>query len=280
MASKEFQSKIHKEIGIMVAAHKPLDWPKNEVDVDVSPDVLARMIKHIGSNWEALGNDEPYWSVLTSTKFKADEIGKNHEEFYATGERTISYFKAAVDRGGAEYRHLQRCFELGCGVGRLSVWLAKMFPEVIAADISPPHLRLAAEELERAGCKNVDLRLMNSIESIEALPSFDCFVSIIVLQHNPPPVIAFLLRTILGKLSSGGLAYFQVPTYRKGFDFKAEQYLANASAVGKMEVHALPQALLWQIAEEADCQILDVREDGWTGSESFISNSVLLRKRM
>jgi hypothetical protein len=104
-------------------------------------------------------------------------------------------------------------------------------------------------------------------------------VSIIVLQHNPPPVIAFLLRTILAKLNPGGLAYFQVPTYRKDAVFKADQYLKGATVSGEMEVHVIPQADVWRIANETDCQVLDVRENDWTGIPDGVSNSILLMKR-
>ena len=75
------------------------------------------------------------------------------------------------------------------------------------------------------GLKNVELHCINAVDQIAALPTFDCFISLIVLQHNPPPVIAFLLRTILRKLTPGGLAYFQVPTYQRGAVFKADEYL-------------------------------------------------------
>ena len=93
-------------------------------------------------------------------------------------------------------------------------------------------------------------------------------------------MIAFLLRTILRKLDPGGLAYFQVPTYRKGAQFVVEQYLNDPSLSGKMEMHILPQEIIWQIADETGCRVLDVREDGWTGSSpDYVSNSILLMKR-
>lgn len=277
MRSSEFRAKVSQELGVATPT-QPLDWPKIDIEVDVPSETLAAMIDHIEKNWAVLGESEPYWSVLANAKYKAREIGNNIEEFYASGKRAVSFFTHAVDRSGVDYGNLQRCFELGCGVGRVSVWLARIFPELIAADISGPHLRLAAEAVERAELKNVDLRLVNTIDKIEALPTFDCFVSITVLQYNPPPVIAFLLRIILRKLKPGGLAYFQVPTYRKGAVFKADQYLRVASVSGKIEMHVLPQNVVWRLANEADCQVLDVREDNWTGNSDIVSNSILLMK--
>jgi SAM-dependent methyltransferase len=257
-----------------------LDWKKNDIEVDVSPNTLTALIRHVEANWLLLGEREPYWSVLTDEKYKAKVIGSNIKEFYASGKNNVSNFTHAADRAGVDYRNLRRCFELGCGVGRMTIWLARIFPELVAVDISKSHLRLAAEVLEREGLTNVDLRLVNTIDKIETLPAFDCFVSIIVLQHNPPPVMAFLLRTILGKLKPGGLAYFQVPTYQVDAVFYADQYLANKTIGGDMEMHVLPQAVIWQLADEADCQLLDIREDGLTGIPKSVSNSILLMKRV
>ncbi|MGH6726048.1 MAG: class I SAM-dependent methyltransferase [Pseudolabrys sp.] len=259
---------------------KPLNWKKNDIEVDVSPNTLAALIRHVEANWYLLGEREPYWSVLTNEKYKAQTIGSNIEEFYSSGKGDVAKFTHAADRAGVDYRNLQRCFELGCGVGRMTIWLARIFPELVAVDISKSHLRVAAEALQREGLANVDLRLLNTIDKIETLPEFDCFVSLIVLQHNPPPVMAFLLGTILGKLKPGGLAYFQVPTYRVNAVFHADQHLANEKIGGYMEMHVLPQAVIWRIADEADCQLLDIREDGSTGISDGVSNSILLMKRV
>jgi SAM-dependent methyltransferase len=279
MASQEYRDNTRRDLGIVTPTTKPLNWPKNDIEVDVLPKQLAAMIRHVEGNWAQLGQEEPHWSVLTADRFKASEIGANIDEFYKSGSGAVSLFTHAADRAGANYRGLQRCFELGCGVGRLTVWLARIFPEVIAADISAPHLRLAAEAVQSKGLANVDLHLLNTVDKIKCLPDFDCFFSVIVLQHNPPPVMAFLLRTILEKLRPGGLAYFQLPTHGKSAVFKADKYLKDAPMRRGMEMHVLPQAVVWRIASDAGCQVLDVREDNWTGMPSFVSNSILLSKR-
>jgi SAM-dependent methyltransferase len=279
LRSIEFRERMRLDLGIATPVTKPLDWPRMHIDVDVSPNELAAMFRHIEENWALLGDKEPYWSVLISDKYKSESIGDNIKEFYASGSEAVSFFKNAVDRAGLDYGNLRRCFELGCGVGRLSVWFAQMFDELIAADISPSHLKHAREAIQRVGLNNVDLRVLNTIQKFDELPEFDCFVSIIVLQHNPPPVSAHLLATILRKLKPGGIAYFQIPTYYRAAVFSVDKYLTQASSNGQMEMHALPQAKVWQIAEQAGCSVADVREDGWVGNPSFISNSILLQKR-
>jgi hypothetical protein len=46
-----------------------------------------------------------------------------------------------------------------------------------------------------------------------SLPKVDAVVTLIVLQHNPPPVIKLILRSLLDALKQGGVAYFQLLTY-------------------------------------------------------------------
>jgi len=105
------------------------------------------------------------------------------------------------------------------------------------------------------------------------------FYSIIVLQHNPPPLIKVLLKSVLSKLRSGGVAYFQVPTYALGYKFSTDDYLKKARADAKIEMHVLPQPQLWQILHEAKCELLEVREDTAAGDRFIISNTILARKR-
>ena len=45
---------------------------------------------------------------------------------------------------------------------------------------------------------------------LDTLPEFDLFFSMIVLQHNPPPLIALMLEKIAARLRPGGVAVFAV----------------------------------------------------------------------
>src|SRR5271169_236009 len=56
-------------------------------------------------------------------------------------------------------------------------------------------------------------RLNRPKSSLARLTNVDLFFSIIVLQHNPPPVILGILDAAFAGLRPGGLAFFQVPTY-------------------------------------------------------------------
>jgi cyclopropane fatty-acyl-phospholipid synthase-like methyltransferase len=157
--------------------------------------------------------------------------------------------------------------------------LAKIFKSVIAVDISQNHLDICADELKRVGVENVRLLHLSSLDDIQELPAFNCFVSFIVLQHNPPPVMAHILNAVLAKLERNGVALFQVPTYRQGYRFDLKDYLDNPGPL-TMEMHVLPQAKVFEIISENHCQPLHIREDGWADgrTQECISNTFFLRK--
>ncbi len=258
---------------------KPLAWPPMSVEVDVSNDVLEKMLKHIEANWQILGETEPHWSVLTQDVYKASNVSGNVESFYGTGNRSLLKFKTAAERCGAALPSDGVCFELGCGVGRVTLALSKAFAKVIGGDISQAHLRIAQETITNLGHDNVEYVHLGTIGALSRLPNFDGFFSLIVLQHNPPPVMKLLLSIILRKLNRGGLAYFQVPTYQLNYSFNSEAYMSKLATNGAMEVHILPQTEVFRIIREADCEVLEVREDDSTRSPHVISNAFLTRKR-
>lgn len=55
------------------------------------------------------------------------------------------------------------------------------------------------------------------------LEAFDLWSSRVVLQHNPPPIVAAILRKMLWRQNPGGLAIFQLPTYRRDYNFKISE---------------------------------------------------------
>jgi 2-polyprenyl-3-methyl-5-hydroxy-6-metoxy-1,4-benzoquinol methylase len=277
LKSMEFRRKL--PAALSVPATKPLNWPAIKVDVDVTTEQLAEMVRLVEGNWEALGRSEPHWSVLTSDQFKSAKIQETEEQFYQSGMESLELVTSATARCGVDVAALKTCLELGCGVGRVTVWLAKLFHSVVGVDISRPHLALAEVAAQRHAALNISFTHINSLQSLRDLPHFDCLFSVIVLQHNPPPVIYAILDTLLPKLNPGGVAYFQLPTYRLGYLFEASTYLANAAIRGKMEMHVLPQPVLFSLYAKHDCRVLEAREDGKAGSPLIVSNSFLIQKQ-
>lgn len=273
LQSPEFRSKIP------ISAFKPSNLGPLRVDVEVDAKTLATMVAHLERNWERLGRTEPHWSVLSHENFRANNIKGRESQFYDSGKSALEAFTSVIGRAGLDISSHNICFELGCGLGRVTKWLATKFESVLAADISLSHLERARTALWGFGITNVELLNVDRLERLSALPGYDVFFSIIVLQHNPPPVIAEILRCVLNGLNPSGIAYFQVPVYRRGYKFDADAYVAGMDGITGIEMHIIPQRTLFSIFEQANCQLLEVLEDGWTGSSEFISNTLLVRKR-
>jgi SAM-dependent methyltransferase len=277
LQSHEFRVSTGAVLGV-----RPLDWPPLVVEVDASPEAIKRLFKHIEANWSELGRLEPHWSVLTDDRFKAAALAdkENFATFFRSGHHTVGSFEIMAKRAGIDLSKYQSAFELGCGVGRITAVLAEKFSSVCAADISAPHLKVASEQLRgRSTEGRVEWLQLKSPRDLLAVKPFDVFFSIIVLQHNPPPLIKVLLESVLSKLRSGGVAYFQVPTYALGYTFKTDEYIKKARDGAKIEMHVLPQAQLWQLLHDANCELLEVREDTAAGDRFIISNTILARKR-
>lgn len=105
------------------------------------------------------------------------------------------------------------------------------------------------------------------------------FFSMIVLQHNPPPLIAYILMQVLTNLAPGGLALFQVPTYQLGYSFRVEDYLNQPiGEEPEIEMHVLPQGEILKIVYATGCRLVEIREDGFTGDPEGVSNTFFVQK--
>lgn len=249
-------------------------------DVD-DPTEVARLLEHIARTWTRFGDTEPHFSVITNEKFKPAQLAGNIDAFNASGKVDVERLTAALARAGFELRADTTCLELGCGVGRITAWLARRCAHVLACDVSPGHLALAQQHLQAEGITQVEFKRLVGIEMLDTLAPFDLFYSVIVLQHNPPPVIRAILERVFARLKPGGFAYFQVPTFRVDYEFRLEHYLREDFDKHAMEMHAIPQATIMRTARNHGLDLLEVIEDSYTGMRpGEVSNTFLLQKRM
>jgi SAM-dependent methyltransferase len=257
----------------------PQTLSRIQVDCEANAEQLKMLLDRIRLEWESFGNSEPHWSVLTHGAYKKEFLEKNKTEFFESGRFVTQIIETFSSRQNINIPTKGTCLELGCGVGRITIHLARLFKSVIGVDISRFHLDVCREELKRADINNAILRCLESPQHLEDLPEFEFFCSFIVLQHNPPPVIVYLLELILNKLARGGLAIFQVPTYRRNYSFNLEHYL-NYPTPPHMEMHVLPQPQIFKIIKRTNCQLLEVREDGWAEGRTpeCISNTFFVVK--
>jgi SAM-dependent methyltransferase len=256
----------------------PPDAPPMAVDVSVSDAYAQRLLDRIHKQWQRLGESRPYWSVLTSERFQPAEIERHRQAFYETGRLDVARFRWALERNGIDVAQLGSCLEFGCGVGRATAHLAPIFRRLVAVDISDAHLAEARARFDLEGIGGTTFVHATGIDHLPELGRFGAVFSIIVLQHNPPPVMARLLAHLLNAVKPGGVAFLQIATYCVGYRFDVEAYLASPEGEG-MEVHFLPQRDVFRIVREAKCDLIEIREDGYLGrSNAWLSNSLLIQR--
>lgn len=240
---------------------------------------LHELFHHIQHVWEQLGETEPHWSVLTSDQFKSARIKDTESAFYASGRGHVAVLFKTLERNHIDHASLKTCLEYGCGLGRVTYWLAQRFERVIGYDISTSHLQLAEQHLNEKSIRNVSLQHISTPEEIGNFPKVDLVYSVIVLQHNPPPIIRLIIQELIRALNPGGIAYFQVPTYRLGYQFSLREYMAGAATRNAMEMHVFPQSEIFDIVRQEQGRLIEILEDGWTGlRKGNRSNTFVVQK--
>ncbi len=269
MATEEFRSALPGDAVMM-----PLDLPPAPITWHVDQPTTAALLARVQAHWTQLGEERPHWSADNRPEFNPDNIAANMPIFEASGEGDVASLLAALARYGFTPEKLPRVVDFGCGVGRMTRPLAKVFHHVTGCDVSAPHLTLA----RMATGASVNYALVGVPDFGMAAP-FDLWISTLTLQHNPPPLITMILRRMFSLLAPGGLAIFQLPTERIGYRFDAAAYLAAPDSGEAMPIHVLPQTVVFALAAEAKCVPLEVREDGLVWPPTLcLSNRFIIAK--
>jgi SAM-dependent methyltransferase len=247
-------------------------------DVDLAMDdaQAAALAAQVESVWSRYGREEAFFSVLTNPRYLARTLGdEDIEEFYTTGEAEVARFTAVLRRNGVRLQAAWSVLELGCGVARMGEAFARQFSSYAGVDISTSHLAIARDRLRSRNVDNAILRLLPDF--LAGGDGYDIFYSVIVLQHNPPPIMLRLLDAGLSRLKPGGYAFFQAPCFLYDYRFETDRYLRERGQVETMEMHALPQRHIFELLARHGLQVIEVTPDGWIGPVG-ISYSFLARK--
>jgi SAM-dependent methyltransferase len=216
-----------------------------EVEVEASATAKKEILVHVRKIWSAYGSNDPYYSVLTDPGYRATNMTSElTNKFYESGANGVSTLRLVFERNRIEMSPFWHVLDLGCGIGRIGEHFCKIFEYYHGVDISHTHLELARQRFEEKNITNA--KLLSLEDAVEQECNFDLFYSIIVLQHNPPPIIDYLLNTFLSKLKPGGYAFFQLPCHIYGYSFNVNQYLGGYGKREAMEMHALPQKYVFE----------------------------------
>lgn len=271
LGSEEFHGQVDQPFAI----GRFLDQKKQDIEYECPPETLQRMLARTAELWNQFGDEAPHWSVLVQEDFLPENINQNIDRFYQSGVGNVQICLNALRRAGIPAERFERALDFGCGVGRLSLALAGIADHVTAIDVSAGHLKLARERAATTGTINVDWVQLRDIRELDQFTGYDLVLSLIVLQHNPPPIMAYAFRSLLRALKSGGVAIIQIPTLMAE-SFSVDDYLAGPTY--GMEMHSLPQAVAFKIMDEEGCIPVEVREDMAIGPDGISQNFTILKK--
>lgn len=271
------RAKSNNDLNAYGIIMRHMNAPPMTIDMHVDSETFEHLQKLVEETWSRLGQEDAHWSVITDEKFRKDRLKSHKDEFFKMGEGDIARVDAAFSRVGASLSNVESVMDFGCGVGRLSIPLARKTKYVLGVDISAAHLHEAKANIDQQGCGNIELFRAECIDDIRKLPEFELVYSIIVLQHNPPPVMLKILDALCSRVKPDGYLYVQAQTYRSGYSYSAKDHLENPSE--EMEMHILPQHVFLGTIQDAGLTILEIMEDGAAGDLQYTSQTVLARKR-
>jgi 2-polyprenyl-3-methyl-5-hydroxy-6-metoxy-1,4-benzoquinol methylase len=177
---------------------------KNMSNIDMSTDLA----------WEEWGRREPYFGVITDSKFRSSEMTEQTKrEFFESGRWHVNYIMQFIHKCVDANFEPKRVLDFGCGVGRLLIPFAGVAKQVFGLDVSPSMLLEAKRNCEAHGVTNAHfLRSDDTLSSL--IGGFDLIHSCIVFQHIPVARGRSIFSRLLHHLRPGGIGAVQF-TYSK-----------------------------------------------------------------
>ncbi len=160
-------------------------------------------------DWDRIARALPYYGVVSQERFRGVVLDTDDAHAFEASGRAIHGFLMrrfqrhfAATPGG-------RALDVGSGLGRLSVPMARCCTHVTGYDVSAEMTAQATERAAAAGVTN--------IRFTTTLPDgpFDWVQSYLVFQHIPPHEGMALLRRVLQRVAPGGFVSLQVPIARE-----------------------------------------------------------------
>ena len=166
--------------------------------------------------WSKLGRTQPYWASLTEPRYRANRIDDDAiEAFFQSGERQVDTIFDAIRHDVSEDFHPARALDFGCGVGRLTLPLARESRHVLAVDIADSMLREVGENCQEQQLANVEFMHAREFAMPSMRRRFDFVLSFAVFQHMKPRHGYRATRRILDMLTAGGVGALHYVYARK-----------------------------------------------------------------
>lgn len=180
--------------------------------------------------WETFAKADPYWAVLTDSKYRTGPSGalslQERAVFFESGAQFIEDTTQTLSTHfGRRFTSQDCCLDFGSGVGRLIIPMARLCGRAIGIDIS--------DTMRRICIQNAITEKLGNIECFPAVdhPSlqetrFDWVNSYIVFQHLETGLGYRIFDQLLRQVKPGGAISIHFTVYK---DRRVAQYLTDHS---------------------------------------------------
>jgi SAM-dependent methyltransferase len=168
---------------------------------------LEQQLAKMREDWDARARENARHYVQTA------ETDWTDESFFASGEQTVreEILTDMINICQGKDPKQMRVLEIGCGAGRVTRALARLFGEVHAVDVSGEMVARAKQALRTEANAFVYQNNGMDLSVIPRGPGFDFAFSSIVFQHIPSrEVIENYVAEVSRLLEPGRLFKFQV----------------------------------------------------------------------
>lgn len=167
---------------------------------------LPKALRTERSRWERLARD-PYYAVINAERNRTEHLTPEARDALAgSGEADVAETVEDIRRWLAPDFLPNATIDFGCGVGRLTIPLARLSTRVTGIDISQTMLDEAARNCEAAGIENATfVTSADYFGAIQDRERVDFVHAYIVFQHIPPRAGLWLADQLVGRLRPGGI---------------------------------------------------------------------------
>jgi cyclopropane fatty-acyl-phospholipid synthase-like methyltransferase len=161
---------------------------------------LATVENRMETRWEQLARENAEFYIWTD--------GVPGEGFFESGERDARHI---LEFSSSFVAGRDQALEIGCGVGRMTVAMARAFGRITAVDVAPTMLAKLEENCRTRGIENV--RALLPTERWDLPASVDFAYTRIVLQHIEDwQEIEMYFKRVAASLKGAGGFYVQFDT--------------------------------------------------------------------
>jgi SAM-dependent methyltransferase len=158
----------------------------------------------------------------------------------------------------------RRVLDIGCGMGRHTIYLAARGFEVTGTDNAPTAVAGCMRDLDRAGLKATLLEL-DMAEFPFPDGHFDGAISANVIHHSYRAAIARIIISITHKLSPGGIFVWAIPSPRhrehgQGHEVEPGTWVDDSYREGPVPHHYSTEAEIREWLAAYDIQSLSERQ--------------------